>query len=419
MPWRESCPMDERVKFIAAYLKGEIGLARLAESFGVSRRTGYKWIERYTQGGVAALANRPPIPHRNPRATKEEIVSLLVGARKKYPFWGPRKLIVWLQGTYAGMQLPAASTVGEILKRHGLVPPRRVRLKHEPYSQPFTGYDHPNAVWCADFKGDFELKNERRCYPLTISDGFSRYVLRIEGLSATRELLAQPVFESAFKEFGLPNAIRTDNGTPFASRAPAGLSCLAIWWIRLGIRPERIQPGKPQQNGRHERMHRTLKQETQKPPKENMKRQQEAFDQFRARFNQERPHEALGQKTPASVYVPSPRPYPAILPEPEYSSEFDVRTVTNGGRVRWNGTHWYVSWNLSRQTIGLKAIDDHRCLVYFGPIEVGVLDRTKQRNLGLGRKPKGNMIPSGRPLLAPHLAISPTNETKAEAEVES
>jgi transposase InsO family protein len=395
--------MDERVKFIGAYLRGEISLTRLCEAFGVSRKTGYKWLDRYSAGGVLALNDRSRRPHGNPRSTATEIVELIVAARKKYPFWGPKKLGTWLHTTYPGLALPAQSTMGEILKRHGLVVPRRPPARRStPYTQPFLGYDRPNAVWCADFKGDFAMSLERRCYPLTISDGFSRYLLRCEGLSKTRERDTRPVFESAFKEFGLPYAIRTDNGPPFSSNGLAGLSQLAVWWIRLGIRPERIQPGHPQQNGRHERMHRTLKAETAKPPQRNMKLQQAAFDTFRARYNQERPHEALGQRTPASVYSPSPRPYPAILSELEYPSDYEVRTVTSGGELRWGGTLWYLSWNLSRQQVALKHLDDKRCLVYFGPLELGVLDQATRVKIAPGRKPTGKLRPSRCVLPLPH-----------------
>ncbi len=393
MPWRESRPMDERVKFIAAYLKGEMSLIRVCESFGVSRKTGYKWIERYVGRGVQGLMDMSRRPRTSPNAVSDEIQDLLVEARKQHPFWGPKKVLVATQGLYPGLRLPAASTVGDILTRHGLTRPRRRSHRTPPYTQPFLGYDQPNAVWCADFKGDFQMGNGQRCYPLTISDGFSRYLLKCEGLKRTRESDAKPVFELAFREFGLPFSIRTDNGAPFSSRAPAGLSFLAIWWIRLGIRPERIQPGHPEQNGRHERMHRTLKAETARPPRANMKAQQSAFDRFRGEYNRERPHEALGQRPPAAVYEPSPRPFPAIIPPLEYPPELETRRVKNGGRISWDGALWYVSDNLSNEIVGVKPIDDHKCIVYFGRLQIGVLAPSMRRKPHPGHKAMGKIRP--------------------------
>jgi putative transposase len=370
--------MDERVKFVAQYLRGELSLTRLCESFGISRKTAYKWLERYADNGVEGLAEHSRKPHSNPRAISEEVVSIIVEARKRHPFWGPKKLLVSLPASYPGLQLPATSTVGEILARHGLVRPRRApRRTSSPYSEPFLGYDRPNAVWCADFKGHFQVGNGKQCHPLTISDGHSRYLLRCEALRKAQEQPSRAVFESAFREFGLPDAIRTDNGPPFSSLAPGGLSNLAVWWIRLGIRPERIEPGRPDQNGRHERMHRTLKAETATPPRATLKAQQLAFDTFRKEYNQDRPHEALGQRTPASIYAPSTRAYPATLPALEYPAGMEVRYVSDGGGLRWHGTLWYISWCLSGQPIGIQEVDEKKWLVHFGPIRVGLLDQSK------------------------------------------
>ena len=284
--------MDERVKFIAAYLRGELSISRLCTTFGVSRKTAYKWIARYASGGVAELLDRSRRPQSNPNAMSREVTSLVVSMRKQHPFWGPKKLLAVLGPAYPGLKLPATSTVGHLLSRHGLARPRRSVRRSTPYGQPFLGYDKPNAVWCGDFKGHFRLGDRSRCHPLTISDGFSRFLLRCEGLRKERHDPTRAVFEQAFRKYGLPDAMRTDNGAPFSSLAIGGLSRLSVWWIKLGIRPERIAPGHPEQNGRPERMHRTLKAETAKPARQDLFAQQAAFDLWRKEYSEVRPHEA-------------------------------------------------------------------------------------------------------------------------------
>jgi transposase InsO family protein len=368
--------MDERVKFIAAYLRGELSMARLCEAFGVSRKTAYKWLARYSDGGVAELVNRSRKPRTNPHAVSQEVEQLIIDARKVHPTWGPKKLLITLAPAYPGLRLPATSTVGTILLRHGLTQLRRsFRRSSSRYTQPFLGYDQPNAVWCADFKGHFRLGDGRRCHPLTISDGCTRYLLRCEGLRQPRDAPSHEVFESAFREFGLPNAIRTDNGSPFSSLSAGGLSALAVWWVKLGIRPERIKPGRPDQNGRHERMHRTLKAETAKPPKADLFAQQSAFDVFRKEYNEVRPHEALGQKPPASAYRPSGRALPTQIAELEYSSEFEVRRINRTGMLKWHGKSWYVSYLLGKEPVGLKEVKGGEWAVHFGMLQLGVLDK--------------------------------------------
>ena len=313
MPWKETGPLEQRVQFVSEWRKGEASMAALCRAFGIGRPTGYKWVERYfedgDEGDVRALEDRPRRPLESPHAVDADRADARVRARKLHPHWGPRKLRVWLSREWPRVLWPAPSTIGEILKRHGLVPPRRRRRRTPPSTQPFAACAEPNAVWCVDFKGQFRLCSRELCYPLTMSDAFSRFLLRCEGIQVPDTLRARPIFESAFREFGLPKAIRSDNGAPFASTAVGGLTPLSVWWIKLGIFPERIDPGKPQQNGRHERMHRTLKQETASPPKETFRAQQRAFDLFRRRYNEERPHEALGQVPPATRYEPSARPY--------------------------------------------------------------------------------------------------------------
>jgi putative transposase len=374
MPWLTTNPMDERVKFIAAYLRGELSVSRLCDTFGVSRKTAYKWIGRYTDGGVSELIERSRRPRSNPKSTSREVVSLIVAMRKEYPFWGPKKLLAMLGSAYPGLRLPATSTVGHLLAHHGLTRPRRSTRRASPYGQPFLGYDKPNAVWCADFKGHFRLADRTRCHPLTISDGFSRYLLRCEALHHPRHDPTRTVFEQAFREFGLPDAIRTDNGPPFASTALGGLSKLSVWWIRLGIRPERIEPGRPEQNGRHERMHRTLKAEATKPIQVDLAAQQARFDTWRKEFNEVRPHEALGQTTPASHYQPSPRLLPAELPDLVYPPNCETRRVNQSGYVLFERRKVYLSWCLPLQVVGLEELEGDKWIVYFGPHALAVID---------------------------------------------
>ena len=394
MPWMETSPMDERVKFIAAYLRGELALSELSAGFGISRKTAYKWLNRYAGEGVAGLADLSRRPHLSPTAVTAEVERAFVDARKLHPTWGPKKLRTVVLRGYPGLQMPAISTVGAILKRRGLTQPRRrMRRTVAPYGKPFLGYDSPNAVWCADFKGHFAVGDGQRCHPLTISDGHSRFLLRCESLPKPREDLVRQVFESAFREYGLPQAIRTDNGAPFSTIAVGGLSNLSVWWIRLGIIHERIKPGRPDQNGRHERMHRTLKAETARPPKANLVAQQVAFDLFRREYNHERPHEALEQKTPGSIYVPSNRLFPEMVADPEYPEGLLPRRVTPGGLVSWHSAHWYTSWVLRDELVGLRELEDGRCLVHFGPVQLGYLDKSTTHTNKPGARAYGRMLP--------------------------
>lgn len=409
MAWRETCPMDERVKFIAAYMRGETTMTELCAAFGVSRKTAYKWLNRYVGEGVNGLVDLSRRPHVSPGAVTEQVERAIVDARKRKPRWGPKKLTTLLAQEFPGLKLPALSTLGAILKRRGLTQPRRrMRRVVSPYGQPFRGYDSPNAVWCADFKGHFAMGDGKRCFPLTISDGHTRFLIRCEGLVKQREDLARAVFESAFREHGLPHAIRTDNGAPFSTLAVGGLSNLSVWWIRLGITHERIEPGRPDQNGRHERMHRTLKAETASPPAANMVAQQLAFDLFRREYNNERPHEALEQRTPASLYAPSPRLYPEIVSDPTYPQDVVAKRVTSSGMLHWQGCTWYVSWIVRDELIGIRDLGDDQWCVQFGPVDLGILDKKTTRLTKPGAKPYGSMLPMGpyrlkqQPREAPH-----------------
>ena len=399
MPWKETNGMEERLKFIASYLEAKEPFSCLCERFGVSRKTGYKWVGRYELDGVAGLEEYSRAPLSHPHAVSEQVVDKIMLLRRKHPRWGPRKLLVVLRRNYPELKLPAASTVGEILRKKGLTQKRkRIRGSH-PYSAPLGNYDNPNAVWCADFKGHFPVAGQR-CHPLTVSDGYSRYIIACRAL---RRPLFEPTrkqFELIFQEFGLPDAIRTDNGTPFSTRALGGLSRLAVWWIRLGILPERIQAGRPEQNGRHERMHGTLKAETAKPPRASFRAQQRAFDRFRKEYNERRPHEGLGQEGPASRYRPSRRPYPRRLPQPDYPEHFHVAQPYPNGMISFRDTQWYISSCLAYEHIGLDEVDDDRWRVYFGPIALGILDvrNAKER----GNRAFGLLVPLVKPRKRPY-----------------
>jgi transposase InsO family protein len=366
--------MDQRLQFIAEHLKRQRSVAELCGEFGISRKTGYKWVRRYTEAGPQGLQERSRRPLAHPAAVSQDLIGRLVALRLKHPRWGPKKLLAWLAAHEPEWHLPVASTVGQILARRQLVKRRRRHAHAVPSTTPLRTYDAPNAVWCADFKGHFPVAGQR-CHPLTISDGHSRFLLRCVALTKPRWRPTRRGFEAAFRAYGLPAAIRTDNGPPFAALGVGGLSRLAVWWIRLGIIPERIKPGRPDQNGRHERMHRTLKAETARPPRSSFRAQQRAFDGFRQEYNHERPHEALGQATPASVYRPSRRPYPTTLSEPTYPADYLTARAYPNGVISVQGTQWYLSHALAGELVGLQPVDEARWVVYFGPVAVGLIDK--------------------------------------------
>jgi transposase InsO family protein len=365
--------MDQRTQFIADHLRETQTITELCDRYGVSRKTGYKWIDRYLRLGPAGLAEHSRRPHRAPNQTADEIVAAILEARQRHPGWGGKKLRVLLQRRHPRWTLPGRSTVCDILRRHGLVPTRRSRRRIGHPGKPTTIMGAPNAVWCADYKGQFKTGDGRYCYPLTVTDGFSRYLLGCQGLGSTAGAEAQPVFTRLFKEYGLPLRIRTDNGVPFATTTLARLSKLSAWWVRLGILPEFIEPGRPDQNGRHERMHRTLKAATTRPAAGSLGAQQRRFNAFREEFNHVRPHEALEQQTPAACYHPSPRPMPDRLPPLAYPDRFEVRYVSANGGIRWNHRWVNVSTVCVGEYVGLEEIDDGIWNVYFGPLRLGRL----------------------------------------------
>jgi len=393
MPWKETCAMDQKMKMVGDWLSEEYAITQLSELYEVSRKTIYKWIGRYQTEGATGLEERSRAPRGHPNATPLEVAREIVATKLRHDKWGPKKLVAWLERHRPEETWPAASTAGEILKREGLVKPRRRKRRTPPYLEPFNDGQRPNAVWSADFKGQFRTENGRLCYPLTIADNFSRYLLCCRGLSRPTFEETRSWFEEVFKQYGLPEAIRTDNGAPFASLGPGGLSKLSVWFIKLGIRPERIEPGHPEQNGRHERMHRSLKEATAKPPRSDIEEQQKAFDEFALEYNLERPHEALGQETPASFYRPSLRPYPVRVPKVEYHGDVIVRQVRHNGEIRWKGELVYLSQALAGELVALKQKGEHLWEIRFSFHPLGVLNELTGKVMPLLSKQRREVLP--------------------------
>jgi transposase InsO family protein len=373
MPWKESSVMEERLCFVGRLLDGE-AMTEVCREFGISRKTGYKIFDRYKEHGLEALTDRSRRPVRYANQLPQQIESLIVSFKRNKPHWGARKIRELLVRRLAGdIRVPAKSTIHAVLDRHGLVK-RAGRKRNRAYGTPLSESAAPNDLWCADFKGEFKLGNGQYCYPLTVTDQLSRFLLLCEALESTREDLACTAFERLFRERGLPVSIRSDNGVPFASpNALFNLSKLSVWWLRLGIAIERIKPGKPQQNGRHERMHLTLKKETTRPSGMNSLQQQARFDAFVHEFNCERPHEALAMKCPAEIYTPSPRLYNG---PPELGYPFHDRSilVTACGRICLHRKKINISTVLAGQTLGIKEIDEGIWLVSFMHYDLGYFD---------------------------------------------
>lgn len=387
MPWKETCPMSERLNFISDWLSRRGSVSGLCRTYGISRETGHKWIRRHKENGKSGLQDKSRAPLHHPHATDGVMADLVIAARRAHPTWGPIKLRLWLQARHRGISLPAASTMGDILKRAGLVKARRRGRRLHGGQGSTADYGGPNSVWCIDYKGQFRLGDGTLCYPLTVSDGFSRMILCCDGHAGTRSSDARRSLEQVFKEYGLPQAIRSDNGIPFASTGAARLTRLSVWWLKLGIDLQRITPGKPQENGRHERMHRTLKAETARPPARDMKGQQRRFDPWVIEFNFERPHAGLGGATPASVFELSERDYPGEVGDPEYPGHFEKRRVRSDGSMKIRGMQVYLSEALGHELVGLVEIEDGHWRVMFGSQELATYDeRAKElRPIGSGR----------------------------------
>jgi len=396
MGWKETCVVEERFRFIEAHRAEEENFAELCRRYGISRKTGYKWVQRYAAEGWEGLKDLPRAAKCHPNEVVPEVAEQVLELRRQHPLWGPQKLHARLSRDAPEIIWPAASTIGEMLKRAGLTVPRKRRHRSPPNVSPLSHAHAANQVWCADFKGWFHCGDGRRCDPLTLTDGYSRFLLRCQALEGSDEERARGVMEAAFREYGLPHAMRTDNGEPFASVGVGGLSRLSVWWLKLGIRPERISPGKPQQNGRHERMHRTLKQATAQPPAANLRAQQTAFDRFRQEYNWERPHEALEMKTPAELYISSSRSYPSRLLEPCYCGEWDVRNVGPCGTMRWRNAKIFVGKVLAGEAIGIEPIADGQWKLWFFAYPLGIFDERRGTVLKLpGAPAQGNRRSAG------------------------
>ena len=380
MPWKVSQAVEQRFEFVRAVEKGEQSMAAVCRQFGISRQTGYKWWRRYLEGpGTEMLVEHSRRPHSNPRQIDDSVGDLVAAARGRYPHWGARTLYHWLRAQFPKKPWPSPASIGRLLARRGLLRPARRRRKTPPYTQPFAEITAPNQLWCIDFKGHFCTADGTRIYPLTITDSYSRFVLRCDSVLDPRSAEVRLILEGCFREFGLPEAIRSDNGPPFASTGPGGVSFLSAWWISLGIRHERIEPGKPQQNARHERMHLTLKRDTASPPAATFRGQQGRFDRWRKMFNRERPHQGIGYATPASLYAPSAKLFPVKLDRDYYQFAFEHVVVDKRGFTEWNQRRVFIGTALRHQLVEFRRLKSRRWLVCFGPVQLGIHDERQRR----------------------------------------
>jgi transposase InsO family protein len=380
----ETCAVEERMRFVMAVEAQEQPFAAVCRRFGVSRKTGYKWIERYGAAGVAGLVDRSRAAWHHPNEVTNEIAECCLAVRQAHPSWGPLKVKAWLERRAPGTRWPAASTIGELFDREGLTVKRRLRRRSPPSSAPFGECTGANDVWCMDFKGWFLTGDGTHCEPLTMEDAHSRYFLRCQALERTDTEHVWPVLEAAFREFGLPHRLRSDNGSPFASTGAGGLSRLSVKVIKAGAVPERIAPGKPQQNGRLERLHLTLLQETANPPARSLREQIGRCRSFQVLYNEERPHAALGNDTPAQHYAVSPRRFDGVLREPNYGADHAVRRVRHNGEIKWRNGMIYISGALVGEPVGLTENDDGSWTACYGPVVLGIIDHRGDRL----RKPK-------------------------------
>lgn len=373
MPWKECQKMDEKLRFVSRHLEGE-SISQLCREFGISRVTGHKLVERYRQNGLEAFSDRSRRPYRMANQLPFQVEALIVQIKNEFPTWGAPKIRERMLARYPEIKTPAKSTVRAVLERNSLVKHKRANARPKAQGTVLMGGQEPNDLWCTDFKGEFMMADRSYCYPLTVTDFHSRFLLCCEGLQSTRELTALSVYEHLFREYGLPKRIRSDNGVPFASsHALHGLSKLAVWWLRLGIEIERIKPGNPQQNGRHERMHRVLKQETTRPPAVNMLQQQDKFEHFMRVYNYERPHEGIEMKIPGDLYRPSSRQYTGL---PELAYPFHDRTIviTECGRICMDRKKIMLSSVLAGQRVGVMQVEDQIWQVSFMDYDLGYFD---------------------------------------------
>lgn len=373
MPWQRTDPVNERLKFVAAAQSGHVSMTELCRRFGISRKTGYKILGRYKSEGPEALRDRSRAPHRHPNQTAPELEGAILRVRKRHPTWGSKKILAVLECDLGAKELPARSTVDSVLKRAGVVIPRSARRRRQPSAPPIVHATRPNDVWSIDYKGWFRVGDGTRCDPLTINDVFSRASLECRAMVSPKLEDVKLRLEGLFWELGLPTAMLSDSGPPFASQGIARLSRLGVWLIRLGVRPIFIEPGHPEQNGRHERFHETLKAETATPPRVSVRAQQAAFDRFRVHYNEERPHEALGMRMPADLYRPSKRSMPSVLPEHEYPDHYEVRRVRRNGAMKWAGGFTFVGEAMAGELVGVEPKDEGVWCVHLGVMPLGVL----------------------------------------------
>lgn len=378
MPWQELLPVTLRMHFVTDWQTGCWTMTELCADYQISRKTGYKWLERHDTSGAAGLHDRSSRPRHSPQATAAALVAALVAVRQRHPRWGAKKLLAVVRRQDRDAAWPSRSTVCDLLKARGLVVPRRRRDRPRPGpNTPLPPIQTVNEVWTTDFKGHFRTGDGAYCYPLTLRDGFSRFVLRCDALTGPTYAATRPCFERAFAEFGLPQRIRSDNGGPFASTGLARLSRLSVWWMRLGIMPERIALGRPDQNGSHEQFHSVLKADTARPPAPHARAQQRRFARFCAEYNHERPHEALQDAVPADCYQPSPRLLPRQLPPLEYPGHLEVRRVSTIGQVSWRGAPLFISEALAHTDIAFEEVDDGLWTIRFASV---VLARVNDRD---------------------------------------
>jgi putative transposase len=382
MPWKESTAMDQRIRFARTYLTGAYAMNEFCDLYRISRPTGYKWVERFESGGRAAMADRSRRPHHCPHQMSSALQAWFINARKRHR-WGARKLLKLFRNQHPTSAYPSRSAISELLTRAGLTQPRRRRPPRRHGGGPAVQVSKPNELWTIDFKGQFRTLDHLWCYPLTLLDQHSRYLLACRGQLDCSADPAQQRVEDALREFGLPDGIHSDNGAPFSSNAIAGLSQMSVHWLKLGIRIERSRPGCPQDNAIHERMHRTLKDCTTHPPAKNLRAQQRRFDHFRREYNELRPHEALADRAPASVHHTSARSYPTRIPQPDYPEHFEVRRVSHNGYIKWRAQHFFVSLALARELIALEELDDGLWSLHFYRQQLGRFDARKRKLIPL------------------------------------
>jgi putative transposase len=379
MPWQELSPVNLRMRFVSEWDIGLWSMTDLCAEYGISRKTGYKWVERFIAMGRVGLHDQSRRPRCSPQATAQPLVEDLVDLRRRHPTWGARKLLAVARRVAPEAAWPSRSTVCDLLKARGLVRTRRRRHPRATAVTPLSAVTRPNQTWTTDFKGQFRTRDGVYCYPLTLRDGFSRYVLRCDALVTTGYEATRPCFERAFAEYGLPERIRSDNGAPFASTGFAGLSRLSVWWMRLGIVLDRIEPAHPEQNGSHEQFHQVLKAETTRPPATNAAGQQRRFTRFCAEYNNDRPHEALSDDVPARHYAPSPRALPRRLEPVEYPRHWELRLVSPEGHISWAGNVRFLSQALAGEHVGFEEVDDRIWTIHFAGVALGRFDERKGR----------------------------------------